>query len=198
MIADLENIEVKSGVMHIGMIYGFNDYDSYNDLTDFKVTLCPIILYGITEEGEVTHQIYSTPIDRRQAIFNAIATIFFKEVGIYDTIITDNLFVYNSLCSSLLNIGVDIKLESNNPFNTFITKFMIKMIEIEDDVHSLDEVLTKCRKDVKELVMDSIDDLEELNERFFAPGGEEIIVEEDSEDSEEDEFFDEESNGYVS
>ena len=156
MISGLESMEVKSGVMHMGMIYGFSEYDSYNDLTDFEVSLCPIILYGITEEGDLSYQIFSTPLKRKQEIFNALSNIYFKEVGIHDTIITDNLFVFDSLCSTLQRMGVEIRANYDNPFNVFITKFMIKMINVTDDVSALDEMLSSCKADLKALILSNL------------------------------------------
>ncbi len=195
MIASLENIDVKSGEIHIGMIYGFSPYDSYNNLTDFEVTLCPIVLYGLTMEGEMRHIIFSTPYKRKQEVSNVIFAKFFNEVGIYDTVITDSLFIYNSLCSTLSSIGVEVKLELNNPVNTFITKFIIKMIQQSDDVATLDEILIDCRNELKELFLSSVDDLEELNEQFFNES-EQFVIEEDEEDEEESE--EEEFTGFVS
>lgn len=198
MLSSLEQIEVKSGVMHIGMIYGFSEYDSYNDLTDFEVALCPIILYGLTEEGDMTFQIYSTPYKRREDIFNAIANIFFKEVGICDTIITDNLFVYDMLCSSLQRIGVEIKANYDDPFNIFITKFMIKMINLTEDVSILDEMLNSCKTDLKNLILDNLDDFDEFIERFFDEQNENLIIEEETEFDEENDFSEDDEGGYVS
>ena len=79
---------------------------------------------------------------------------------------------------------------------------MIKMIDFNSDIAIVDEALNNCKKDIKELFLSSKDDLEELNERFFAEDSDEPIIEEVIEDEEEidedDEFFNSDSDGFVS
>ena len=201
-IFGLEKIAVKPGVMHMGMIYGFNTYDSYDNLTEFEVSLTPIIIYAITEDGDFEHIIFSTPYKRRIDVSNVILCKLFERIGIYDTVVIDNLFIYQSLCAPLGGLGVEVKFDLANPANEFITKFMIKMIDFNSDIAIVDEALNNCKKDIKELFLSSKDDLEELNERFFAEDSDEPIIEEVIEDEEEidedDEFFNSDSDGFVS
>ena len=187
---DLSN--VIPGVIHIGQIDSFKAYEIYNDIADFEFGLTSLYLYGLTENGDVIHYIYSTPKFDYNRIFIAMASMFFDQNGIYDTIVTDNFMVYSALIGPLEKIGVTVKFEPNNDVNIFITKFIIKMSQISDDASVIDEVITSSKEDLKELFLNNISNLAELNETFFSN------VDEEEADDETEESDDDDSSTFVS
>ena len=118
--------------------------------------------------------------------------MFFEKHGVYDTIITDNFMIYSALVDNLDKFGITVKFEPNNDINIFITKFMIKMSQINDDVSVVDEVITSSREDLKELFLNNISNLAELNESFFSD------IEEEESDEEIDESINDDSDNFVS
>ena len=191
---DKDEFEVQSGTLYLGEIHSFVPVEAYTNLAEFEISLAPIVLYGITDEGSPYHIIYSTPYEDKSRIFSAIVKHFFRDFGIYDTIVTDNLFIADMLTEPLKTLGVDLKFEMSNPFNTFMSNFVIKVVNSEEDVDVLDKILTESRENIYEIVSSSIDNLDELNESFFL---DENIVEEVEEELEE-ELFDDETSGFVS
>ena len=69
---------------------------------------------------------------------------------------------------------------------------MIKMSQINDDVSVVDEVITSSREDLKELFLNNISNLAELNESFFSD------IEEEESDEEIDESINDDSDNFVS
>ena len=196
----LSQLEVKPGTLHIGQVYGFTTYEIYDNLAEIDIALCPIYFYGITDDGKLQHMIYSTPKEDSAMISTALATMFFEKHGLYDTIITDNIFIYNNLYYTFKSIGVELIFDVRNAMNTFITKFMIKMSQINQDVNAIDEIINDSKDELRRLLISSMDDLDELNETFFEDNlGEEIIVEEENyEDDEQEELEEDYSSEYVS
>lgn len=198
LLSKISNLEIKSGVLYLGQVYGFNTYEIYENLTEFDIGLTPIYFYGITETGKIDHAIYSTPKEDSVIIFNAIAAMFFNKNGLYDTIVTDNLFIYNALCASLNIIGVDLKFEPNNSYNLLMTNFMIKMSLMNQEVSVIDEIIEESKNEFEELISESLDDLEDLNNRLFAVNPDDSpIIEEESDEENEFEYEDEE-DGFIS
>ena len=194
---NIESTDIKSGILHIGQINAFNTCEIYDRLNLFDVALTPIYLYSLTEDGEINHIIYSAPKCDYNRVSAFILSKFFEDVGLYDTVITDNYLIYNALYQVLESKGVELKYDPDNDFNTFITKFMIKMSQLDSDVNAIDEALNSNKEDLKELILNSIDNLAELNENFFNENDEEDYQEEDSEDESNDEITSE-TNTYIS
>ena len=193
----LRELEVKPGTLHIGQVYGFSTYEIYDNIADIEIALCPIYFYGITDDGDLSHMIYSSPKEENKMISSALATMYFEKYGLYDTIITDNIYIYNNLHYIMKSIGVELKFELNDPMNIFVTNFMIKMSQINSDVSGIDEMINESKKELKEIILSSEGNLEELNETFFVENFEEVVVEESSEE-EKDEFDEETPSEYVS
>ena len=66
------------------------------------------------------------------------------------------------------------------------------MSQINDDVSVVDEVITSSREDLKELFLNNISNLAELNESFFSD------IEEEESDEEIDESINDDSDNFVS
>ena len=191
----LEHVDLTNiipGVIHIGQIDSFKTYEIYDDIADFEFGLTSLYLYSLTEDGEMNHFIYSTPKFDYNRIFMAMASMFFEKHGVYDTIVTDNFMIYSALVDNLEKFGITVKFEPNNDINIFITKFMIKMSQLNDDVSVVDEAITSSREDLKELFLNNISNLAELNENLFSN------IEEDEIDEEIDESINEDSDNFVS
>ena len=99
----------------------------------------------------------------------AIATLTLNKIGFYDTIVTDNFLVYSALLETLTNFNVTLKYEPHNDFNTFITNFMIKLCQYEKDIDIIDELINTSKEDIKNLLLENIDNLYQFNEMFFNP-----------------------------
>ena len=197
----LSQMEVKPGVIHIGQIQGFSTYEIYDNLIEIEVGFCPIYFYGATEDGQVNHVIYSSPKEKITMISNAVCTMFFEKHGLYDTVVTDNIYIYNNMYDSLSAVGVELIFDPSDSLNKFMTSFMIKMSQISGDVNVVDEAITENKDELKMIIINSFDELDELNEHFFSNTLEDEIVEEvvkDEENEEDDEFDEEGPSQYVS
>ena len=195
LLKTIETLNVVPGVLHIGQIDSFKNYEICDNIPQFEFGLTGIIFYSMTEDGDTEHIIYASPKDDYNRIFMFIVSTFLKDRAIYDTIITDNLFIYFALVDTLSEFGITVKCEPNNEFNVFITKVMIRAVQMDDDIDVIDELITNTKDEIKEILLDNIDNLSDFNERFLLPF-DEIINEEESED-----FFDEDEDddeGYVS
>ena len=193
---DTDEFEVQSGILYLGEIHSFTPVESYSNMIDFEVCFAPIVLYGITDIGKPYHIIYTTPYEDKSRIFSFIIKQFFKDFALYDTIVTDNIFIAEILQEPLKSIGIEVKFEPTNPFNTFMSNFVMKVVNSETDIETIDEILTESSKDIYEIVSTNLDNLDELNESFFM-SEDENIIEEASEDTLDDEF-DDDNNGYIS
>ena len=189
---------IQTGILYIGELHSYIPVESYNDLTEFEVCLAPIVLYGMTEDGKMHHIIYSTPYEDKYRILSLIVKYFFRDFGLYDTVVTDNLNLIELLYEPLSNIGVDVKLEMRNPYNTFMANYVMKVVEENEDTEVVDEILTLNRENIEELISERIEDLAQFNESFFS--NEESVIEEvDEEEPVDDEDLEEDSStGYVS
>jgi hypothetical protein len=195
----LSQLEVKPGVLHIGQVQGFSTYEIYDNLAEIDIALCPIYFYGVTEDGILNHMIYSTPKEDSAMICNAVCTMFFEKHGLYDTIITDNIFIYNNMYFTLKSIGIELIFDIDDSLNTFMTNFMIKMSQGNLEVNEVDNIINESKEELRELISSSYDHLDELNENFFSNTLEdELIVEDDEDEEETDEFDTEDSSTYVS
>ena len=197
-INKLRQFDVNPGVMHIGQIQGFSTYEIYDNLAEIEVGFCPIFFYGATEDGQFNHIIYSSPKEKIAMISNAVCTMFFEKYGLYDTIITDNIFIYNNMYDTLTSRGIEFIFNPDDSLNNFLTSFMIKMSQINSDVSVIDEAITENKDELKMIITTSYDQLDELNEHFFSNTLEDEIVEEVEEEEEIDEFDTDESTHYVS
>ena len=196
LLKTIETLNVVPGILHIGQVDSFKNYEICNNVKEFEIGLNAIFFYSMTEEGHIEHIIYASPKEDYNRIFMYIASTFLKDKEVYDTIITDNLFVYFALFDTLSDFGITVKYEPNNDFNVFITKLMIKMIQMDDDIEVIDELINSSKAEIKEILLDNLDHLSDFNERFLLPF-DEIISEEDEEELFE--FDDEDDNeGYVS
>lgn len=195
LLNTIKSLNVVPGVLHIGQVDSFKSYEICDDITEFDIGLTAIFLYFLTEEGDMEHVIYASPKDRYNAIFMFMISKYLENNEIYDTIITDNLFIYFALVDTLSEYGIEVRYEPNNDFNVFITKFMIKVIQMDDDTDVLDELLESSKNELKEILLENISNLPEFNEKFFLPF-DDIITEE------EDDFMDieddDEEDGFVS
>ena len=197
-INKLRQLEVMPGVMHIGQIQGFSTYEIYDNLAEIEVGFCPIFFYGATEEGEFNHIIYSSPKKKSAMISNAVCTMFFEKYGLYDTIITDNIFIYNNMYDTLTSRGIEFIFNPEDSLNNFLTSFMIKMSQINSDVSAVDEAITENKEELKMIITTAYDQLDELNEHFFSNTLEDEIIEEETTEEEVDEFDSDEVSHYVS
>lgn len=193
LLNTIKSLNVVPGVLHIGQVDTFKPYEICDSVAPFDIGLTAILFYSLTEDGDVEHILYASPREDYNRIFMFIISNFFKDKEVYDTIITDNMFVYFALANTLSEYGIEVKYEPNNDFNSFITKFMIKVIQMDDDVEVIDELILSTKEELKEVLLENIDNLSEFNERFLLPF-DEIIAEE------EEEIFDDEDDedGFIS
>ena len=197
----LSKLEVKPGVIHIGQIQGFSTYEIYDNLIEIEVGFCPIYFYGATEDGQVNHVIYSSPKEKITMISNAVCTMFFEKHGLYDTVITDNIYIYNNMYDSLSAVGVELIFDPSDSLNNFMTSFMIRMSQVSSDVNIVDEAINENKDELKMIILNSYDELDELNDQFFSKSLADEIVEEvvEDEEIEESDGLDEDSpSEYVS
>lgn len=186
--------QIIPGILHIGKIDTFKICESYNDLAPFEFGLTAQIFYAITEEGELEHSIYTTPKVDANNILVAIAMMTLKKIGFYDTIVTDNFMIYSALYESLSQLGVELKYEPNDEFNVFITNFMIKVCQFEQEMDVIDELINTSKEDIKNLLLDNIDNLNNFNEMFFNSPLEENTDDDNFDFNEEDD----DGEGFVS
>ena len=193
LLNTIKSLNVVPGVLHIGQVDTFKPYEICDSVAPFDIGLTAILFYSLTEDGDVEHILYASPREDYNRIFMFIISNFFKDKEVYDTIITDNMFVYFALANTLSEYGIEVKYEPNNDFNSFVTKFMIKVIQMDDDVEVIDELILSTKEELKEVLLENIDNLSEFNERFLLPF-DEIITEE------EEEIFDDEDDedGFIS
>ena len=197
-IQKLSTLEVKPGVIHIGQIQGFSTYEIYDNLIEIEVGFCPIYFYGATEDGHVNHVIYSSPKEKITMISNTVCTMFFEKHGLYDTVITDNIYIYNNMYDCLSAVGVELIFEPSDSLNNFMTSFMIRMSQVSSDVNIVDEAINENKDELRMIILNSYDELDELNDHFFSKTLEEEIIEEVVEEEESDEFDEDSPSEYVS
>lgn len=187
------DFEVNSGTMYIGHMYCFSSFETYNDLTHFPINLSPILLYGITTEGDTYYTFYTTPYESRELVMADVFISFFQNNGLYDTIVTDNLYVYQTLKGPLKELGIEVILNYENNYNTFMYLFLSRIIASNVDMESVLEFLEINTPNIKQMISNNKDNMEEFMESFFSD--EEVIVEEDEEFDFDD---DDDDGGYVS
>ena len=186
--------QIIPGILHIGMIDSFKICESYNNLAPFEFGLTAQFFYAITEEGELEHSIFTTHKEELSNIMATIAVLTLNKIGFYDTVVTDNFLVYSALLETLTNFNVTLKYEPHNDFNIFITNFMIKLCQYEKDIDIIDELINTSKEDIKNLLLENIDNLYQFNEMFFNAPIEELSDEEITEDEEDDD----DDGGFVS
>ena len=189
---DLSNI--IPGVLHVGLIDSFKLYEIYDDFAPFEFGLTAQIFYTLTEDGSFEHAIYSTPKEDFNRIFMAIVSFTFEKHGLYDTVITDNYMVYSALFEPLSMLGVEVKFEPNNDFNIFATNFMIKICQFESDISVIDGVINSSKDDIRDMLLNNIDNLSDFNEAFYNG----FEFEEEVEEIDDDDDEEEDAGGFVS
>ena len=186
---DYREFEVRPGTLYVGQIYGFNKYETYSSLAPFEIDLTPIILYSMSEDGEIHYYLYSSPNYDKDMILAAMVSRMINEQGICDTVITDNYLLHLLLERIGIN-DVEVKFDPTNEFISYVTKYMVKSSKTSKDVEEFINMIDETKADVREIFLNNIDNLEEVGNHIFAD-------EYDEETEEEDDFLLEESE-YVS
>lgn len=178
---EISETEVHSGELYIGHVYAVEPIEVYDKIEGLEIPLVPIILYGIDDQGEMNHLLYTTPFESREASFITAINHYFNQFKLYDTIISDNMFVCEMLTEPLKKLGIEVLYRPGNPYNYFISNYFIEITEVEGDVEMIDEILEDNKSDIRimfgdkervlsqfsEIVYDKVDENEEAESEDF-------------------------------
>ena len=150
-----DDYEIKEGVLHIGQAYGLTPVEVYDKIPKIDIYLKPIFLYASTFNGDFNYLIYSSTYEKR---FESLCIAFenlLKKVGLYDTIITDNIVIYALFEESFKELGIDFILEPHNPYNAIISGYFIGLEEA--DLDEIEEALEIGKTRLMEVLKDGFD-----------------------------------------
>lgn len=193
LIEKFKNIEIKEGTLHVGMGYGNHAFDTYEFSNDVFLSLNPIFIYGCNDEF-FEYNISSTLYKNNNKNMKTQLLKLFENVGLYDTIVTSNPFIYQILEKNLKVLGIEVILDYDD-FLIFV--ILMHLSFASDSGASFEEtqlLLEKLKENFKEFVEflnDKDYDIEKFLESMSSQTDNDIdeLLEED-EDLEED--FDDE------
>lgn len=161
---EIRETSINSGELYLGHVYASEAIEVFDKIDDLEIPLIPIFLYGINDKGDLEHMFYTTPYDSRESSFIVAINHFFDKIGLYDTVITDNMFVCEMLTEPLKKHGIEVLFQPGNPYNFFISNYFIEVSEAEGDIEIINEIIDENKADIKEMFKDKKNVLKQFSE----------------------------------
>ena len=177
----LEKIEVKEGTLYLGEVIGENTIETFEFENDYEIDLKCRCLFSMSELN-LEHLVYTSLSDFRDETLARTLCTHLTDVGLYDTIITNNVYIYNVLCISLQKLGIELILSEDDLFCNVLTDIFSKISSGLFDTEDEEEMISLLKENFKSMISEQI---EQMDNQL------------DEEDFEEDDFFSENSE-YVS
>ena len=180
----LKEMDVKSGTLYIGQVFGNFPFDYYECSNNMAIALAPIILYGAASDKNMDYVLYSSSYKDIKSNLKDNLLALLNKTGLYDTIVTDNYTIYCLLNKNLKEIGIEMNFKLLNPYNIFLTKYIGKMCSFKMEP----EVLVDLMEEIKEgFRLLTVEDFSE--EELLDMVGQDIVEEDDVIDEDDEEFF---------
>lgn len=165
----VKEIEIQAGTLYLGQVIGPNVAETYETEKGIDVNLTPIYLYSLDEKFNYEHVIYTSKHEFKEEVLTKVLCAFLANIGLYDTIITDNIFIYNVLLISLDKLGIEVRLSENNLYCCTLNEIVGNIsIELFSDSDSDGDLLELFKNNAERIIMDRIslleDDMNDLEE----------------------------------
>ena len=135
-VEKLQKHEIKAGTLHVGMGYGNQIVDNYEFENDVFVNLHPIFLFAVNSEGEFDYLTYTSDFNKSSRNLKKQLLNLFDKVGLYDTVVTSNPFIYKILEKNLKALGIEVELDYDDKCIYF---FLMNLFILNDSGSSFEE-----------------------------------------------------------
>lgn len=143
--------------------YGYKSYDT------------PSLLYACSDTKLIEHSLFTYEEKTFKKILKGEVLNIIDKIGLYDTVITDNYFVYLAIYKELEELGINVKFDLMNKVSNFIFK-AIEPILFSFDLDIFLTYLKEFEADYPLVIDDIINDNSEMDNQ-----DEELLEEEEEE-----------------
>ena len=193
LIEKFSAMEINAGTIHVGIGYGNQPYDTFEYSNDVYQSLNPIYMFACNEEF-LEYNIYSTNYKNSKKCMKEELVKLFSQIGLYDTVVTTNPYIYMMLEKNLKPLGIEVILDYED-FLCFVILMHISMTidtgaSFEDTQLLLDK-LKETFSTFVEFLHDKEEDFVEMLQQMGNDSLEEYddTIFEDQELDEDDEMF---------
>lgn len=163
----LKDVEINAGTLYLGEVISGVASETYHTPSGVDVQLTNRYLYSLDENYIYNHLIYTSTNAAQEMVLANVLCRFLNEVGLFDTIITNNINIYNTLCMSLEKMGIDIKLSFNNDYCNVLNDIMGKVaMGFFEDQAEEDEFFDFFEENLMNIIEEKIASYDNVEEDF--------------------------------
>lgn len=193
----LKSIEIKEGEIHVGIAYGTQALETYEYSNDVFQALQPIYMFACNEEF-LDHIVYSSLFKYKNKNLKEQLLNLFNRVGLYDTVITSNPYLYIVLEKNLKPLGIEVILDYEDHLSFTVLMHYSFAADNHATHEETEELMEKLQVTFKEFiayVMEQSLNVSDMIEGFKESADDDLFDEydEELEEIDEDMFFETDS-----